>query len=112
MLCEAYAGTIISGEDAFIAVLKRKSAAADLQTVFEHGTLEAKMYALAGLREIDRLRSEADFTRVGTHYGSVAVLLTEHPSSVLRRSIAEALRNIRAGQYHGYVQWVRTGHFS
>lgn len=112
MLCEAYAGTIISGQDAFIAVVKRKSAAADLQTVFDHGRLEARMYALAGLREIDRPRFEADFARIRARAGSVTVLLTENPPSILRNSTAEVLRGIRAGQYRGFVQWVRTGHFS
>lgn len=110
--CEAYAGTIISGQAAFIAVLKRKSAATDLQMVFEHGTLEARMYALAGLREIDRPRFEAGFARIRTRGGSVTVLLTENPPSILRNSTADVLRGIRAGHHRSVVQWARTGHFS
>ena len=109
---EVYAGRIISGDDAFMTILKRKSATADLARVFEHGSREARMYALAGLREIDRLRFEADFARVRAGYGSVIVVLTENPPSILRRSSDEVLRDIRAGQYRGHVQWIRTGHFS
>src|SRR5687768_4808768 len=112
MGCEAFVGRIISGDDAFTAVLKRKTAAPDLQRVFEHGTREAKMYALAGLREIDRPRFESGFAKLRTGYGSVTVVLTENPPSILRRSTGEVLRNIRAGQYRGHVQWIRTGRFS
>jgi hypothetical protein len=110
--CEAYAGTIISGQAAFITVLKRENAATDLQTVFEHGTLEARMYALAGLREIDRSRFEADFARIRTRARSVTVLLTENPPSILRNSTAYVLRGLRAGHHRSAVQWARTGHFS
>jgi hypothetical protein len=104
MGCEAFAGRIISSDDAFMAVLRRKTAASDLQRVFEHGTHEAKMYALAGLREIDRPRFESDFAKLRAGYGSVIVVLTENPRSILRRSSAAVLRDIRAGQYRGHVQ--------
>jgi hypothetical protein len=112
MGCEAFAGRIISGDDAFMAVLKRKTAAPDLQRAFEHGTREAKMYALAGLREIDPPRFESDFATLRTGYGSITVVLTENPPSILRRSADEVLRDIRAGRYRGHVQWIRTGRFS
>jgi hypothetical protein len=104
MGCEAYAGDLISGDEAFSVILRRKTAAADLQKIFERGNREGQLYALAGLREIDRRRFEQACARFHADYGSVIVVLTHHPSSVLHGSTAEILRSIRAGSYSGMVR--------
>lgn len=104
MGCEAATGEIISGDEAFGIVLRRKTAAADLQHVFEHGNVEGQLYALVGLREIDRRRFEKDLARFHAGSGSVTVVLTRNPRSVLHRSTAEIVRNIRAGSYSSMVR--------
>ena len=82
MGCEVATGTIISGDEAFEVILRRKTVADDLQRVFDHGNVEGQLYALVGLREIDRRRFEEDMARF--HGGSVTVVLTRDPPSVLR----------------------------
>lgn len=104
MGCEAATGEIISGDEAFGIVLRRKTAAADLQRVFEHGNVEGQLYALAGLREIDRRRFEEDMAKFHAGSGSVTVVLTRNPPSVLRNSTAEIVRNIRRGSYSSMVR--------
>ena len=104
MGCEAFAGDIISGDEAFGVVLRRKTVADDLQRVFERGNREGQLYALAGLREIDHPRFEQDFATFRAGYGSVTVLLTQHPSSVFHSSAAEVVRNIQAGSYRRMVR--------
>lgn len=104
MGCEAFAGDIISGDEALGIILRRKTAADDLQRVFEHGNLEGQLYALAGLREIDRRRFQEDVARFRPRESSVTVVLTQHPSSVLRRRTAELMRHLYAGTYASVVR--------
>lgn len=66
----------------------------------------------AGLRELDRPRFESDCAKLRAGSGSVTVVLTENPPSILRRSSDEVLRGIRAGLYRRHVQWLRTSRFS
>ena len=109
MGCAVSTGRILSCDQPFISVLRCKDAAVLLQSVYERGSLEAKMYALAGLREIDRPRFEAGSARITARGQSVVVTLTLGPPSVLRRNAREVLKTIRAGNYRGYVRWIRTG---
>ena len=112
MFCTAYTGRIISGDDAFISVVRSRTAAEQFQAVFDTGTMEAKMYALVGLREIDRPRFDAAFRSISKRRFSLALVVTEDPPSILRERSDVVLKNIRDGKYSGFVEWAKTGRLS
>ena len=112
MFCTAVTGRIISGDEAFVSVLRSNDAANQLQAVFDDGNMEAKMYALVGLREIDRPRFDADFRSISKRRFSVALVVTEDPPSSLRERGDVVLKNIRDGNYSIFVEWARTGRLS
>ena len=112
MGCTTATGRVISGDDAFISILRRRDAADQLKAVFGGGNIEAKMYALAGLREIDHPRFEENLARMKTRTFSVLVILTEDPHSILRERGDAVLKHIQEGQYRSFVQWARTGRVS
>jgi hypothetical protein len=112
MFCTAYAGRIISGDEAFVAVVRSRRAADQLQSVFDGGNIQGKMYALAGLREIDRRRFDANLRRITGRSFSVVLVATENPASVLRERGDVVLQRIRRGDYSVFVEWATKGRLS
>jgi len=112
MFCTTVTGRIISGDEAFVSLLRSKNAATQLQAAFDDGNIEAKMYALAGLREIDRARFDAAFRSISQRKFSVALVITEDPPSSLRERGDVVLKNIRDGKYSVFVECARTGRVS
>ena len=73
-----YAGVTSSGEKDYRAMLARPSALADFERLYSSGNLQAKCYALVGIRKLNpqRFKELAQFSRsskeqVGTMHGCV-----------------------------------------
>ena len=112
MFCTVGTGQIVSGDEAFLAVLRSRHATDQLQAVFDGGNIEGKMYALVGLRELDRARFDASFRRIRGRRFSVVMVATVSPATALRQRGDVVLQRIRQGDYGLFVEWARTGRLS
>jgi hypothetical protein len=86
------------GELDYRAILSRKSAADDFETVFKLGNPQARCYALTGLRQINPGKFERLAATLQSSTTCVAVsrgcVTFEHP-------MAEIIARIRSGMYSG-----------
>ncbi len=91
-----FAGQISQGEKDFVTILSRPSAMEDFERVFVAGNLQAKAYALVGIRGLneDRFRELLRSLR-----GSQDRVLTARGCIISREPMSTVVRSIEAGSY-------------
>lgn len=94
-----YAGTISQGESLFRSVLAGHDALAQFRKILSKGTPEAKLYALCGIRALDR----------DSFASAAAALRAEDPKvetvagcMISKQSAAGVIKNISSGVYDRY----------
>src|SRR4051812_38057647 len=97
----SFAGSIPEREDWFFAILASRDSGRLFRELFEQGTMEAKLYALAGLHAVDRssfneraARFIREDSRVETQAGCI----------VSDSTMAEAVAAIERGQFDHYLK--------
>jgi hypothetical protein len=80
------------------AILSRKSAAADFETVFQFGNIQAKCYALTGLRQVDPSRFQS---LAATLQSSTSCVPVTRGCQTFNHPMAEVINQIRSGIYSG-----------
>ena len=91
-----YAGTTSEGEKDYNLILAGPSAEADFEKLYSIGNLQAKCYALVGLRKLDRERFEELATSLQT---STRDVLTQSGCLVFPQPLRLIVDSIRAGVY-------------
>ena len=86
------------GELDYRAILSRKSAAVDFETVFRIGNPQAKCYALTGLRQVNPRRFESLAAPLQSSRNCVAVT---RGCITFVQSMADTVKQIRSGIYSG-----------
>jgi hypothetical protein len=96
------AGIRTQGENDYRDLLSRGAAAKeDFEEVFAHGTPEAKVYALAALRQLDRtayksLVAPVRFSPIEVHVGRGCILGA--------RRMGDLIKEIESGGYSAYLK--------
>lgn len=99
------AGVTSPGEKDFRIILSRPSAMADFERLYTAGNLQAKSYALAGIRMLDTNRFKGLLRSLGD---SKETVQTQSGCLVFHESLGEVLKHIAAGQYsRSYMQQPR-----
>jgi hypothetical protein len=94
--------TISDGEKAFGAIVQKAEAVRYVLQVFDHGTVEARCYALVALREYSpQLFSDSVDIFLNTAPAAIAVQEGTIVSPVTPQKVLE---NIRRGLYHKYFE--------
>jgi hypothetical protein len=100
-------GTVVSGRRAFSQVLRGGHPVACFKEVIRRGNNQAKMYAMAGLRELDRRQFDLEMERWGGRSFTVVVIATVQQGIIGSERSDIILKQIRAGDYHRAVQFCR-----
>ena len=93
-----FALTTSQGELDYQAILSRKSAAADFETIFRSGNPQAKCYALTGLRQVNPSRFESLAVPLQSSRTCVAVT---RGCVTFCQATADTVKQIRLGIYSG-----------
>jgi hypothetical protein len=91
-----YAGTISAPERALDQIVKQENSRQVLMQLFGEATLEGQMYALVGLKQVDKSEFES---RVKGFKGNSAELRTITGCIVSSHPASEITRAIAAGRY-------------
>lgn len=100
-------GTVVSGRRAFSQVLRGGKPVACFKQIMRTGNNQAKMYAMAGLRELDRAQFDIEMKRLAGKSFTVVVIATAQQGSIGTERSDIILRQIRAGDYHRGVEFCR-----
>jgi hypothetical protein len=96
-----FAGTTSDGEKDFRVIISLPSAAKDFETIYATGTPEAKGYALAGMRELAKVRFKELLRSLQS---SQAQLETMQGCIRERRSLVKVAREIDSGRYDIWIK--------
>jgi hypothetical protein len=101
-----YAGATSQGEKDFRIIVSQPRALAleDFEEIYNHGTPEAKIYALAGIRKLDAQRFKV---LLESSQSSQEKVHTEEGCIVQERSWAKVTKTIDSG---GYDAWLEPHH--
>jgi hypothetical protein len=102
------AGTVLSGKRSFSGVLHRTDAVACLESIIDTGNNQGKMYALAGLRELNRPRFNVYLKRLERQDFSVVMLATAQQGVLATDRARTVLQRIKEGAYRKGVEFCRT----
>src|SRR5581483_936184 len=91
------------GELDYRAILSRKSAAADFETIFQIGNPQAKCYALTGLRQVNPSRFQSLAAPLQSSRTCVAVT---RGCVTFSQSMGDTVKGIRSGIYSGPLSHV------
>jgi hypothetical protein len=91
-----FAGSISPGEKDYRVILAHPAAEADFERLFTVGNLQAKCYALVGLRQVNQEKFKALSTPVRSSKGTVS---TMHGCIMRHETIAAVVAAIHAGNY-------------
>lgn len=91
-----YAGVTSQGEKDFKTVLARKSAVQDFNKLFAEGNIQAKCYALVGIRKLDPKRFQELSGELSNSTAKIEVMKGCIVSHVV---FADVFREIAAGKY-------------
>jgi hypothetical protein len=91
-----YAGVTSSGEKDYRAMLARPSAMADFERLFSSGNLQAKCYALVGIRKLSPQRFKELAQSLRSSKEKVA---TMQGCIVFRVLLGDVIKEIDTGQY-------------
>ena len=92
-----YAGTTSQGEKDYQLILVSSSALAKLETLYATGNLQAKCYALVGIRKLDRNR----FNRLVASLPSPGAQVRTASGCIIRsEQFGTVVKRITAGDYH------------
>jgi hypothetical protein len=94
-----FVGVTSPGEKDYRLLLSSPSAEADFEKVFASGNLQAKCYALVGIR---RLNPERFKTLSASLRSSQAKVSTMHGCTMFRRTAADLVELIETGYYSKY----------
>lgn len=100
-------GTVVSGRKAFSQVLRGGNPVACFKQIMQTGNNQAKMYAMAGLRELDRTQFDIEMKRLEGKSFTVVVIATVQQGSIGTERSDIILKQIRAGYYHRGVAFCR-----
>ncbi|HEY6230605.1 MAG TPA: hypothetical protein VIW64_05030 [Pyrinomonadaceae bacterium] len=91
-----YAGVMSSGEKDYRAMLARSSAMADFERLFSSGNLQAKCYALVGIRKLSpqRFKDLAQSLRSSTEQ-----VATMQGCIIFRVLLGDVIKQIDAGKH-------------
>lgn len=97
-----YAGELSDGEKAFAAILKKKESIRYILAAFDHGTPEAKCYALVALREM----SDAlyDTSELAVRKDPPSQIVTQQGTEVKPLHPSKVLAAIDAGHFRKYFK--------
>jgi hypothetical protein len=94
-----FAGVISRGERDYRVIMSRPSAEVDFEKLFAVGNAQAKLYALVGIRTLDRSR----FQRIsGPLRNSAEEVVTQHGCIVDHEPFRAVLQQIEAGNFSVY----------
>ncbi|HEX9111680.1 MAG TPA: hypothetical protein VF845_09395 [Terriglobales bacterium] len=91
-----YAAVISQGEKDYQVILSRPSAIADFERLFSVGNLQAKCYALVGLRTLNRKRF---YELSHSLRDSKEEVVTQKGCIIFHKPLTDVLKRIEAGEY-------------
>ncbi len=101
------AGRVVSGEKAFSQVLHLPNPEACFREILKKGNAEGKMYALAGLRELNPAQFQIEAERLKGQRFSVVVLATEQRGVIERQSSESVIKQIGNGVFHRPAEFLK-----
>lgn len=101
------AGTVVSGRRTFSQVLHRPNPVSCFKQLVKTGNNEAKMYAMAGLRELDRTQFDIELERLTKQSFTVVVVATAQQGVLGTERGDRILKQIRDGVYRHGVEFCR-----
>jgi hypothetical protein len=105
---EVAAGTVLTGERAFAQVLHRSDRLICLEKIVATGTNEARMYALAALRELSPGLYQAALAQLRRRWFTVTTLATEQQGILRSEMSASVISKIDRGTYQNMVRfWLK-----
>jgi hypothetical protein len=100
-------GTVVSGTKAFSQVLHRPSPVVCFEQLITTGNSQAKMYAMLGLRQLDRTRFDIELERLKKQSFGVVVLATVQQGALQTERSGALLKQIADGGYRKGFEFCR-----
>ena len=100
-------GTVVSGRRSFSQVLHRPNSVACFKQIVATGNNQGKMYALLGLRELDRRQFNVELERLKKQSFAVVVLATAEQGKLQTERSSTVLKQIADGGYHDGFEFCR-----
>ncbi len=91
-----YAGTISEGEKDYKVILSRPTPLKDFERLYAVGNLQAKCYALVGIRTLNQKKFVELYEPLR---GETIEVITQHGCKVMHEPLGNIVKEIAAGEY-------------
>jgi hypothetical protein len=100
-------GRVVSGTKAFSQVLHRPSPVLCFKQLITTGNSQAKMYAMLGLRQLDRTQFDIELERLKKQSFAVVILATAEQGTLQTERSSTLLKQIADGGYRNGFEFCR-----
>jgi len=100
-------GTVVSGRRAFSRVLHQPNPVPCFRQLVKTGSNEAKMYAMVGLRQLDRTQFDIELERLTKQSFTVVIVATAQQGALQTERSDTILKQIRDGGYRRGFEFCR-----